>query len=347
MEAGAELLRLEPGAVDAAAADAVDAADPTTVRPDLQEVIDAHAYGLDESRPAATEKRHARGHRTARENVADLIDPGSLREYGALTIAAQRRRRDLQDLRESTPGDGMVAGVASVNGDLFPGRVSQTVVMAYDYSVLAGTQGLYNHLKKDRMLEIARDQRLPVVLYGEGGGGRPGDTDGPGGSGLSCLAFQRMGELSGLVPLVGIANGYCFAGNAVLVGMCDVVIATEGSNIGMGGPGHGRGRRARRVPSTRRRSARWTIQVPQRRRGRAACATRPRRSAVAKKYLAYFQGSHPDGPRVRRSAGGCAPPGAREPPSRLRRAAGDSRDISGRRPISVLVLREGLRATAW
>jgi acetyl-CoA carboxylase carboxyltransferase component/biotin carboxyl carrier protein len=284
---GATLVVVEPGEVEAGTAATAEAVDPDAIRPDLKEALDAHAHGLDEKRSAATEKRHAKGHRTARENVADLIDPGSLREYGALALAAQRRRRELDDLRVNTPGDGMVAGIASINGHLFDGHASRAVVMAYDYSVLAGTQGLFNHLKKDRMLEIAKQQRLPVVLYGEGGGGRPGDTDGMGGSGLSCLAFQLMGELSGLVPLVGITNGYCFAGNAVLIGTCDVVIATEGSNIGVGGPAmiEGGGLGVFHPSEV----GPMSVQVPN---GVVDILVRDEAeaTAVAKKYLAFFQG---------------------------------------------------------
>jgi acetyl/propionyl-CoA carboxylase alpha subunit len=284
---GATLVVIEPGCVDASATSAARAVDLDEIRPDLQEAIGAHAFGRDENRTAATEKRHAKGHRTARENIADLIDPGSLREYGPLALAAQRRRRDLDDLRQNTPGDGMVAGIASINGQLFEGHAAQAVVLAYDYSVLAGTQGLYNHLKKDRMLEIAKQQRLPVVLYGEGGGGRPGDTDGPGGSGLGCLAFQYMAELSGLVPLVGITNGYCFAGNAVLIGTCDVVIATEGSNIGVGGPAmiEGGGLGVFHPSEV----GPMDVQVPN---GVVDIAVRDEAeaTAVARKYLAFFQG---------------------------------------------------------
>ena len=285
---GAELVVIERGEVEVSAASAARSVDLAEIRPDLQEAIDAHALGQDENRTAATEKRHAKGHRTARENIADLIDPGSLREYGALAIAAQRRRRDLDDLRANTPGDGMVAGIASINGDLFSNHAARAVVMAYDYSVLAGTQGLYNHLKKDRMLEVAKELRLPVVLYGEGGGGRPGDTDGAGGSGLGCRAFQYMAELSGLVPLVGIANGYCFAGNAVLIGTCDVVIATEGSNIGVGGPAmiEGGGLGVFHPSEV----GPMDVQVPN---GVVDIAVKDEAeaTAVAKKYLAFFQGS--------------------------------------------------------
>jgi acetyl-CoA carboxylase carboxyltransferase component len=195
----------------------------------LDEVTARHRVGLDGARPEAVARRRGTGHRTARENVDDLVDPGSLVEYGPLVIAAQRRRRELQDLIERTPADGLVAGVATVAG-------RPTAVLSYDYTVLAGTQGQQNHRKKDRLFEVIERQRLPVVFFAEGGGGRPGDTDASGVSGLDCLAFALWGGLSGLVPLVGIATGRCFAGNAAILGCCDVVIATEGTNIGMGGP---------------------------------------------------------------------------------------------------------------
>jgi acetyl-CoA carboxylase carboxyltransferase component len=211
------------------AAPAADTPAGDAVRADLAAVAERHAIGLDPGRPEAVERRHARGHRTAREDIADLCDDGSFVEYGPLVIAAQRRRRELDDLIRRTPADGLVGGIGRIDG-------RPAVVMSYDYTVLAGTQGLQNHRKKDRLFELAAASRLPVVLFAEGGGGRPGDTDGTGISGLDCLAFELFAELSGLVPLIGIANGRCFAGNAALLGCCDVVIATEGSNIGMGGP---------------------------------------------------------------------------------------------------------------
>jgi acetyl-CoA carboxylase carboxyltransferase component len=203
--------------------------EPEGPREDLEAVVQRHAIGLDDARPDAVAKRRARGRRTARENLANLIDPGTFVEYGPLIFAAQERRRPRQELIERTPADGLVAGVGDIEG-------RPTVVMSYDYTVLAGTQGMRNHLKKDRLFEIAEKRELPVVLFAEGGGGRPGDVDWPHVAGLDCRAFQLFAQLSGLVPLVGIASGYCFAGNAALLGCCDVVIATEDSSIGMGGP---------------------------------------------------------------------------------------------------------------
>jgi acetyl-CoA carboxylase carboxyltransferase component len=226
---GDPLLAFEPRATGDAADVADAAVDRDVVRADLAEVTDRHEVGLDARRPDAVARRRATGQRTARENVADLVDSGSFVEYAPLVVAAQRRRRSLEELIARTPADGLVGGIGTVDGH-------STIAMSYDYTVLAGTQGLWNHEKKDRLFDLAERMRLPVVFFTEGGGGRPGDTDGSGVSGLDCLAFNYFARLSGLVPLVGITSGYCFAGNAALLGCCDVIIATEGSNIGMGGP---------------------------------------------------------------------------------------------------------------
>ena len=198
-------------------------------RGDLTKVVERHAMGQDAARPDAVAKRHALGLRTARENISQLCDAGTFMEYGALAYAAQRSRRSEDDLIRNTPADGMVTGIGSVNG-------ARTVVMAYDATVLAGTQGMRNHQKTDRLLEVALRNRLPVVLFAEGGGGRPGDTDMPIVAGLHVTTFASFARLNGQVPVVGVVAGRCFAGNAALLGCCDAIIATRDSNIGMGGP---------------------------------------------------------------------------------------------------------------
>ncbi|MCX4830831.1 ATP-grasp domain-containing protein [Streptomyces sp. NBC_01016] len=226
---GAELVLLDVTESGAAQEDAAEELDLDAVRPDLAQVVARHAFGLDENRPEAVAKRHATGLRTARENIEDLCDPGTFTEYGALAVAAQRRRRQLDDLIRSTPADGMVTGTGRIGG-------APAVAMSYDYTVLAGTQGHNNHRKTDRMLHLAEDRGLPVVLFAEGGGGRPGDTDTSSIAGLDVMTFHQMARLNGKVPLVGVASGRCFAGNAALLGCCDVIIATPEANIGMGGP---------------------------------------------------------------------------------------------------------------
>src|SRR5205807_6762615 len=247
---------------------------------DLAEVLERHAVTGDDRRPDAVARRRSTGQRTARENVEDLCDPGSFVEYGPLVIAAQRRRRSVEDLVARTPADGLVAGIGTING-------RRTIVMSYDYTVLAGTQGLQNHRKKDRLFELAEELRLPIVFFTEGGGGRPGATDGMGVSGLDCMAFALFGGLSGLVPLVGINSGYCFAGNAAILGCCDVVIATANSNIGMGGPamieGGGLGvYEPGEIGPMSVQAANGVVDV--------AVADEAEAVAVARRYLSYFQG---------------------------------------------------------
>jgi acetyl-CoA carboxylase carboxyltransferase component len=279
------------GDADAAASDGTnaeaDGADTDIIRPELAELRARVDGTLDAGRPAATERRHAGGRRTARENIEDLCDPDSFEEYGGLVFAAQRARRSTEDLVANTPADGLVAGIGRVNGDLFDKERSQCAVLSYDYSVLAGTQGQMNHRKKDRLFELVERLRLPVVLFAEGGGGRPGDTDMAVVTGLDTEAFALFGSLSGKVPLVGIVSGRCFAGNAALLGCCHVIIATPDANIGMGGPamieGGGLGvYRPEEIGPV-------SVQVPN---GvvDVLCADEKEAVEVARRYLSYFQG---------------------------------------------------------
>ncbi|MFN8896065.1 MAG: carboxyl transferase domain-containing protein [Betaproteobacteria bacterium] len=231
VDEGQPLIRLrrlaDAPAVDAAAAPVAEAA--RGPRADLQRLLDRRARLADAARPEAMARRHASGLRSARENVADLLDEGSFTEYGALAVAAQRSRRSLDDLERHTPADGLVCGTGAVQG-------RPVAVLAYDYTVLAGTQGVNNHAKSDRLLDVAARQRLPVVWFCEGGGGRPGDVDWVGVAGLHTGTFARFAALSGVVPRIGIVAGRCFAGNAALLGCCDVVVAVRGASIGLGGP---------------------------------------------------------------------------------------------------------------
>jgi len=210
--------------------------DPEATRPDLDAALQRRLGTRDESREDVVAARHAAGRRTARENLADLCDPGSFIEYGGLAIAAQRGRRSVDDLVRRTPADGLIAGTARVNGALVGAERANCAVLSYDYTVLAGTQGVMGHRKKDRLFDVIERRRLPVVLFAEGGGGRPGDTDHAMVAGLDVMAFALWAGLSGLVPRIGIASGRCFAGNALLLGCCDLIIATPDASIGMGGP---------------------------------------------------------------------------------------------------------------
>ncbi|MDC1310925.1 ATP-grasp domain-containing protein [Burkholderiales bacterium] len=262
------------------------AADPDLIRSDLQENIDRHAFTLDKNRPEAVAKRRSFGYRMIRESVAQLVDPGTFKEYWPLTVARQHTRFDIETLRKNTPADGLVAGIGAVNGHLFKADNS-VMVIAYDYTVLAGTQGARNHAKQDRMFSLAKRLKLPVIVFGEGGGGRPGEDPGGIEMGIDTNTFTQYAQLSGLVPLVAIVNGRCFAGNTALVASSDVIIATEGATLGMGGPamieGGGLG------VYTPEEVGPMSFQVPN---GVVDILVKDEFAAVetAKKYLSYFQG---------------------------------------------------------
>ncbi len=211
--------------------------DLALIRPDLAGVLVRTAMTLDAARPDALARRRKTGQRTARENLGDLFDPGSFNEFGGLAIAAQKRRRTIEDLRTNTPADGIITGVGEVNGALFDEDKSRCVALAYDFTVLAGTQGYFSHKKTDRILEFAEHWRAPVVWFTEGGGGRPGDVDvSTGASSLDTTSFTTFARMSGIAPRIAVNSGRCFAGNAVFFGCADITVATRYSNIGLGGP---------------------------------------------------------------------------------------------------------------
>jgi len=285
---GQPLLFIEPLDTASERVEQAKPVDLDAIRPDLREVGERHAVGLDEFRPEAVERRRRSGQRTVRENLADLCDTGSFIEYGALALAGQRRRRSPEELIKLSPADGLVAGIGNVNGAMFPDEQSRCMVLAYDYTVFAGTQGVMNHKKTDRLLRLAHQWKLPIVLFAEGGGGRPGDTDWSGVAGLDNTTFLNFARLSGLVPLVGIVSGRCFAGNAALLGCCDVIIAAQDATIGMGGPamieGGGLGVFApEEVGPVSMQAPNGVIDV--------LVADEAEAVRVAKRYLAYFQGS--------------------------------------------------------
>lgn len=287
---GEAILFIEPNAVAGEAAGAEQQQiDPDFIRPDLAEVADLLAMTLDAARADAITKRHAQGGRSARENIDDLVDPGSFIEYGQLAIAAQRSQKSVEQLRRVSPADGLVGGIATINGEHFGAEDGKAVVVAYDFTVMAGTQGAFNHKKQDRLYQLAEDIQRPVVLFAEGGGGRPGDVDThlTTVAGLDFVTFKTFGRLSGQVPLIGVVHGRCFAGNAVLLGCCDVIISTMSANIGLGGPamieGGGLGVFAPEdIGPVSVQSENGVIDV--------LVKDEREATAVARKYLSYFQG---------------------------------------------------------
>ena len=235
---GQALLLLRPEAGAEQAVDKIEEQDVSAIRPDLKALQERLAITLDKARPEAVDKLHRRGQRTARENITDLCDPDTFIEYGQLVYAAQRSRTDPTQLQQDTPADGIVAGFASVNGHQFTDPHNRAAILSYDAMVMAGTQGTHGHKKTDRILEVAAELALPLVFFSGGGGGRPGDDDVMNvvSSALDIKTFYTLAKMQGKGPKIAVNSGYCFAGNAVVFGSCDLKIATHNSWIGLGGP---------------------------------------------------------------------------------------------------------------
>ncbi len=294
------------------------------VREDLEELLARRALTEDAARPeavAAPPRRRRRGPRARTSPTSSTRAPSS--STARFAIAAQRGRREVEELIERTPADGLIAGTARINGELFGAERAACAVLSYDYTVLAGTQGALGHRKKDRLFELIERMRLPTVLFAEGGGGRPGDTDYPVVSALDTRAFALWARLSGLVPRIAIVAGRCFAGNAVLAGCCGPDRRHRGRLARDGRAGDDRGRRARRVrprarsgrSTSRRRTASstsWSPTRPRRSPRRSACSATSRAAAD-------WHGARPGAAARRRP---------REPPPRLRRRAGRSTTLA-------------------
>jgi len=258
------------------------------IRPKLKRLQELLSRTLDSERTKAAASRHRHGYRTARENLADLVDADSFIEYGQLAVAAQRNRQTYEDLQINTAADGVITGIATINRNFFGKDRSQAAVVIYDYSVLAGTQGFFHHKKLDRIFELAGDLKIPVIIYTEGGGGRPGDTDVTTMiAGLHLESFYTWAKLSGQVPRIAINNGFCFAGNAVLFGCADITIATRTSWIGMAGPamieGGGLGKfKPTEIGPTEVQEKNGVVDI--------VAEDEADATAIAKKLLSYFQG---------------------------------------------------------
>lgn len=260
------------------------------MRKDLEEFYNRKEFLKDENRPESVKKRHKKGSRTARENIEDLCDINSFDELGSLIVAGQSQRLSKEELIQKTPADGLIAGIGSVNSKTFGEKNSKCCVMSYDYMVLAGTQGAFNHKKTDRLISISKKGNLPIVFFVEGGGGRPGDVDfySISSGGLDLKTWSEYSKLSGKVPRISIVSGNCFAGNAAIAGCSDVIIATKNSSIGMAGPsmikegGLGEYKASEIGPSK--------IQYEN---GVIDILVKDEKEAVdkAKQYLSYFQGN--------------------------------------------------------
>ena len=290
---GHALAFIEEADVGAAIEEREEEVDLDYVRPDLQELFDLLAAGMDENREPWVELRHAKGKRTQRESLAELVDPGTWVEFGALVLPARHRIMSDEEMRVRAPADGMITGIGTVNGELFAEDRATTLVAMYDETVWAGTQGMMGHQKTDRMIKFADEQATPLIIWAEGAGGRSGDTDFSdiSAAGQWTPTYDMLARISGTVPMIGITAGRTFAGNASILGITDCIIATRDANIGMGGPatieGGGLGLfTPEEIGPMGDLGPAGSIDI--------LVDDEQEAVAAAKQYLSYFQGSIPD-----------------------------------------------------
>jgi acetyl-CoA carboxylase carboxyltransferase component len=163
--------------------------------------------------PDKLEARSAVGRLNARERVAALLDDGSFTEIGSLAGAA--------------PADALIAGVGHIDG-------RPVAVGAEDFTTLGGSIGPAASRKRWRIADIARRERIPLVMMLEGAGHRPPMPGDPGGGGPGDL--QAQGRLSGLVPMVCAVMGSSAGHGAITAPLCDFSVMTPDAAIFTAGP---------------------------------------------------------------------------------------------------------------
>jgi acetyl-CoA carboxylase carboxyltransferase component len=166
-------------------------------------------------------RQHARGRLTARERIAGLCDKGTFNEYGALAGGNHPGGE------APLAGDGLVGGTGKING-------RSAVIIAEDFTVKGGSIGHPNAAKRTRLVRLAQEQGLPLVLMLDGAGERAGNQherypNSPG-------DLQLVADLKGQVPVVTMVMGVS-AGHGALTGMfADLIIMREGSALFTAGP---------------------------------------------------------------------------------------------------------------
>ncbi len=285
---GHPLIFVEPGEETGEAVAIESEIDLDEIRPDLAEVLDRQAILTDERRPDAVARRRRTNQRTTRENIAQLVDPGTFAEYGGLAVAARRRTVDLNELIHTTQADSLIAGTAQVNGALFPPDKARVAVVAYDYTVLAGTQGKKATRRKTacsswRNSGACRLCCLPKAAVGAAATPTPLAS-----ARCSSIPSIALRGLSGLVPtgrhyVRPLLRRQCRAARLLRRGHCDREFDHR-----HGRPGNDRRRRAWRLSPRRSRAderagAEW--------RGRYRGRRRDRSCRCREKILVIFPGA--------------------------------------------------------
>ncbi len=187
----------------------------------LQQLEQRTAFAEAMGGPEKVDKQRERGRLTARERIAALCDEGSFNEYGALAGG------------NHPGGEVALAADALVGGT---GRIGErtSVIIAEDFTVKGGSIGHPNAAKRTRLVRLALEQRIPLVLMLDGAGERASNQGERYPNSPNDL--QLVADLQGLVPVVTLVLGTS-AGHGALTGMfADLIIMAAGSAMFSAGP---------------------------------------------------------------------------------------------------------------
>ena len=166
-------------------------------------------------------RQHAAGRMTARERIAALCDADSFNEYGALAGGNHPGGE------APLAADGLVGGIARIDG-------RSLVVLAEDFTVKGGSIGHPNAAKRTRLVRLALERELPLVLMLDGAGERTGNQTARYPNTPNDL--QLVADLKGRVPVITLVLGIS-AGHGALTGVfADLIIMSRGSALFSAGP---------------------------------------------------------------------------------------------------------------
>lgn len=192
---------------------------------ELEQMQEKRRRALGMGGPERVQRQHELDKLTARERIDRLLDPGSFLELGML--ATQQSTRAQMEGRY-TAADGLIVGYGRIDG-------REVMVGVEDFTVMGGSEGRVGGLKRERMLDIALQRKLPVVWLLDGVGARAGES--LRGSWVGGRFFLTMARLSGQTPQVGLVLGPCAGGPALMAPLLDFVVMVEGiSMLAAGGP---------------------------------------------------------------------------------------------------------------
>jgi len=175
---------------------------------------------------AKIEAQHGRGKLTARERIELLVDPGSFNEIG---IQGRPHYSQPAMQGKDAPADGVVTGWGDVDG-------RACAIVAYDFTVMAGSMGQTGEIKVTRIREMALQKRMPLIWLLDSAGARIQEASGSLFAGSGHL-FREEVEMSGVVPMVAAMMGPCAAGTAYIPGLSDFVPMVVGQGaMALAGP---------------------------------------------------------------------------------------------------------------